>query len=135
MKISIIKVDGVLYPVGEQSIEESKRLKNGVEYVCNVAMNRNSGFHRKAFALFKMLFDSQEKYDNFDVFWKMLIMKGGRFVAVVYPNGMTAFWPESISFEEMTQDEFEKLFQKIITHAVKECGQDEKMLWRILGFT
>lgn len=132
MKISLIKANGILFPVGEQSTEDFNRLENK-EYVFSVTLKRNHAFHRKAFALFKAIFDSQEYFDDFDIFRKYLTMKAGRFITFETPKGIM-FLPESISFEKMEQDDFEKLFQAVITFAVKEYGQDENVLNQIMDF-
>lgn len=135
MKISVIKIDSTLHVIGEHSQEELLHLVNGKEYVADIKMNRHPSFHRKAFALFKMLFDNQEHYDDFDVYRQKLQMKGGHFRTIVNTDGSVEFWPKSINFESMSQNEFEKLFQKIITFAVHEYGHEEGFLWQIMGFS
>lgn len=134
MKISAIKIDGIIHAIGEHSQDELKHMVSGKEYVIDIKMNRNPVFHRKAFSLFKMLFDNQEDYDNFDIYRKMICMQAGRFITVVLTDGKTVLWPESIAFEKMSQDEFEKLFQEVITWSVKKYGYAEEMLWNILNY-
>jgi hypothetical protein len=133
MKISVIKINGLLQPVGESSIDDLSHMKNGREYICNITMHRNVKFHRLAFVLFKTIFDSQEFFEDFDVFRKYLIMKAGRVITVDTPKGVM-FLPESIAFEKMSQDSFEKLFQAVITFAVSEYGQDKNVLNQIIEF-
>lgn len=133
MKISVVKIDGLLYPYGEQAQEDIHRLKNNTEFVIDIKMHRNPAFHRLFFALVKTIFDSQEYFEDMDVFRKYLIMKAGRVITIDTPKG-TMFLPESIAFEKMEQEDFEKLYQAIITFAVKEYGLDENLLNNILGF-
>jgi len=56
VKISCIKINGSLYPAGEQAQEDIKRLENGKEFVIDVKFNRNPAFHRKSFALLNIGF-------------------------------------------------------------------------------
>ena len=134
MKISCIKTDNALYPVGEQAQEDFKRLKNGDEFVINVKLNRNPGFHRKAFALLNMIYHSQDKFDNFDLFRGWLTMKSGYVITGQAPNGTPLFLPESLSFESMPQEKFERWYSSVIDVAIAEYGLNKDVLNNIIGF-
>ena len=133
MKVSCIKLDGALYPKGEQAQEDINRLENGKEFVIDVKFNRNPAFHRLFFALIKTIFDSQDFFEDIDVFRKYIIMKSGRVQIIDTPKGML-YLPESIAYESMKQDDFEKLYQAIITFAVREYAQDRDVLERIMSY-
>lgn len=134
MKISVKKVDGVLYPIGEHSVEEANRLKNNTEYVCNIVTNRNPAFHRKAFSLLNAIFQNQDGFENFELFRAWITMKAGYVITGAAPNGVTVFMPESLAFEKMKQERFEKWFQDVITIAVREYGHDEDFLWQLFSY-
>ena len=134
LKVSIQKVDGALYPVGEYSIEELAHLKNGTEYVIDIKMNRNPKFHRKAFALLNVIYSNQDGFESFELFRAWITMKAGYVVSGVAPNGTTLFIPRSLAFEKMAQDIFEKWYQNVITVAVKEYGHEENTLYQIMEF-
>jgi hypothetical protein len=134
MKISVIKIDGALMPVGIHAQEDMQRLKNMDEFVIDVKMHRNPAFHRKSFALLKMIYDSQEGFTNFDLFREWVTMKAGYVITGQAPNGTTLFMAESLSFESMSQDKFEKWYSSVIDVAIAEYGLDENLLNNILGF-
>ena len=135
MKISIIKHDGILYPAGEHSISELASVKNGVEYVIDIKMNRNPKFHRKAFELLNVIFDNQDGFTSFDLFRAWITMKAGYVITGKTPNGTIIFLPKSLAYEKMTQDVFEKWYQQVISVAVANYGHDKNALDRIMSFS
>ena len=133
MKISVIKSSGAFYPIGDESTELMKSLENK-EYVISLTTHRNNKFHRLAFSLLNMIFDNQDGFTNFDIFREWITMKAGYVITGVAPNGTTVFMAESLSFESMPQEKFERWYSSVIDVAIKQYGMDEEMLNRILSF-
>ena len=83
-----------------------------------VTTPRNGGFHRKAFALFRVLHDYySEAVDqplDRDVFRKWLTMRAGFFDLT--PDG--GAMPKSISYSSMDGEEFARLYDSIVTFAI-----------------
>ena len=134
MKISLIKANGLLFPVGEEATDNFNRLENGKEFVFSVTMHRNPKFHRMAFALLNTIYENQDGFTNRKLFRNWITMKAGYVITGTAPNGVALFMAESLSFESMKQDVFEQWYSDIINVAIQEYGHDEKTLEQIMHF-
>lgn len=134
MKISVKKIDGVLVPVGEEAAEQFKKLTK-TEFVVSIASNRNPAFHRKAFALLNRIYSNQEKFDNVDLFRAWITMKAGYVLTGTAPNGTPLFLPESLSFESMKPEKFERWYSSVLDVAFYEYGMDKDALNMLMDFT
>jgi len=119
MKICLIKQDNQLKPYYQSDMEEFKTLKNNVVYMAEFKRPRNPEHHRLVFAEAKFaIFHSLETS-----FWKnkdsyFLIKAAMREAGYVEPeyklNGEIIFKVKSIAFENMAEDEFSELHEKIL---------------------
>ena len=134
MKLSVIKTDGVFLPAGEEATESMKSVENGKELVIEFHLNRNPAFHRKAFALLNTIFDNQDGFTNIKLFRAWITMKAGYVITGYSPKGTLLFLPESLAYEKMLPEVFEKWYSDVINVAIAEYGMDEEMLNRILSF-
>ena len=123
-----------LVPADEETHNEMQKWRSGETVHADFKRMRNPQFHRKFFSLCKTVFDSQEHFEDFDIFRKWLTMKCGFFDTVVTPANATIFLPQSISFGKMSQDEFEKLYSKAIDVSLKEFGIDEEIIRRVIDY-
>lgn len=129
MKIVLQKMPNGWANANEEAEELHRATKLGQYVHADFRRMRNSGFHRKFFALLNIAFDAWEPgkvtskhgvpEKNFERFRKDLIILAGRYHVVVRLNGETAIEPESISFGKMDQDEFEKLYSAVIDVILK----------------
>ena len=53
-------------PANEFTAEEFASFPTNSQYKANITKPRNPDFHRKGFALIKLIFDNQEKYTSFE---------------------------------------------------------------------
>lgn len=132
MKISVRKIDGALYPMGEQAQEDFMKIQG--EQVINIKMHRNPVFHRKAFALLNMIYANQENFDSMDLFRSWITMKSGYVITGQAPNGTTLFMPESLAFESMPQERFERWYNSVIDVAFAEYGMNKDALKGLMSF-
>ena len=127
-------------PFDERGIKVVKRLRDGDIIRCEFWKQRNVRFHRKFFALLKIAFENQDKYDVFEAFRAEVIMRAGYFNTHIHLSGQESFSPKSISFKNMDQMEFEKLYSAVIDVILKFflVGMSEEELRRategIIGF-
>lgn len=127
MEILLTKTpQGALIPATEDEGEKLRRFKVGATVRADVSQMRNYEHHKKWFALVKIAYDAwtetapDREYKgvrvqpDFDRFRKDLIILCGRFKPVFAVNGEVRLEADSISFANMSQEEFEKLFSKTI---------------------
>lgn len=128
MKIYLLKTDtGQFVPAYNSGYEKAKRFKPGETVLADITRPRNIGFHRKFFALLNMGFENQEKYDNFEDYRAVHIMKAGFYRVIEVDRGVV-YLPKSINFANMDGVEFEKLYSKMIDVLIKELGLDQEAI-------
>lgn len=118
--------NGALAPDSEEGAELLRGFKVGQGIRCSLTRVRNYQFHKKWFALAKYAFDiwadtmprmefrGQQVQPNFDRFRKDLIILAGYYEPVFNARGELRVEPKSISFANMGEEEFEKLFSATI---------------------
>ena len=114
---------GLLLPVDEDSKQKIDKLKKNQIIHVKYRIPRNYENHKKFFAFLKATFDMQEHFDTFEHYRKWLIMKAGWYDAIVTPQNKTVFVAKSISFDQMEEDDFEKLFSTCIDVFLQELGK------------
>ena len=132
----------VLTPASEEDKLVIDKMPNGSTVKLKFTRSRNIKFHRKWFSLARFAYDYWEptplpdpKYKNvvpekdFDRFRKDLIILAGYYDATYRMNGETRIEAKSIAFDNMDEDEFEKLFQKtiqvVLNHICKNLSEEE----------
>lgn len=125
MEIFLAKAaGGYLVPVDEQSTEAITKLKAGQGVKVTIKRVRNIGHHRKLFALLNLAFDAWEPVEqqykgekvekNFDQFRNDIVVLAGYGEASYNFRGEVRVRAKSIAFGNMSQDEFEGLYQSIV---------------------
>ena len=121
---------GAMAPIGEEEAQKLKRLKIGAGVRCKVVQIRNYKFLRKYFALINYLFDiwedtmPRQQYRGMDVrpnvdkFREGLTILTGRYDATYDVFGGVHLEAHSISFANMEEAEFERLFSDTIQVAL-----------------
>lgn len=109
-----------------ESAEAVRKIKVGTECQADVRQPRNYKFHKKWFALARILFDIWCEIDrtleykgekvlaNFERFRRDLTVLCGHYEPVYNIRGEVRLEPKSISFASMSEDEFEQLYQQTI---------------------
>lgn len=127
MDVNLIKTaSGMLAPADEDANEQLRKVKMGRIVRAKVTQVRNPVFHRKVWALFKLAFDiwsetvPRQEYKgqaiepSLDRFRKDLTVLAGYYTPVWNLKGELRLEPASISFANMDQETFEKLFSSLI---------------------
>ena len=92
MKISLIKMHGVLAPSLPDDELALESIKRGEIVTVNVTRSRNSQFNRKFFALLNIVVENTE-YLNTDQILHLLKLKLGHYDEVVSTNGKIVYIP------------------------------------------
>lgn len=127
-------IDGL----GESGKKQWRRLWNGLfkleegESVTFVTNQQRTGwYHRKHMKLEQTLFESQERFDNFDMFRDWLKMGAGFVEWFPGPKGGIVPVPKSISYANLEQAEMEIVHNDMIEFL--RTAPAQKTLWKHLG--
>lgn len=129
MKIMLIKnLNGTIIPAYEEDKERLKRFKCGEPFFAEVSKPRNIKLHRKAFALFNMLFQNQELYTSLDHLREDLTIEAGYYTTSNNIHGEVVKRAKSISFAAMDDLEFSQYYDTIINTIVKYFHFDKEAI-------
>lgn len=144
MKVNAFKQPGgVLTPADDMDAEKLTRFQSGEMYEIEIKLTRNPDFHKKVMAFFRFCFSHcrEEKgfideSGQFDVFRKNMTVLAGYFDEYGTIDGSIRVEAKSISYGDMEQDEFEKLYQALIEVAMRKLfdGSDEEIYNKLVGF-
>lgn len=108
--------------------------------------DRNPRFHRKFFALLNFLYDHWEPGEltyqgapvqkQFEAFRKQVTILAGFYAPVFDLDGGLRLEAQSIAFENMEEETFEKLYKAVINLGITRilpAGYDEEELRRVLA--
>lgn len=132
MKINFYKnPGGVLTPADDMEVERLTKFKTGEMYEVEIKLVRNPAFHRKMFAFLKFCFahwECPDKYvdekGQFEFFRKELTKIAGYHKSRFCLDGSVVLEAMSLSFAQMSQEEFESCYQAMITAACKTVFKD-----------
>lgn len=131
MKIYLVNAASGFKPVSDEDYEAKKKLKSGEVYECEIRLARNYEFLKKAHALVNLAWEylperQTEGFRSKENFRKYLTVAAG-FTDVFY-SPITKSWeeaPRSWSFEKMSEEEFQELYEAIY-------GVIFKVFWRFI---
>lgn len=114
---------GALIPADDESAEALMRVKSGDLVRVKWAQPRNVKFMRKFFAMLNVGFEAWEPpaqeyrglpvQKNFERFRKDVVIAAGFYDPVANLKGEVRAEAKSISFANMTEDEFEKVYSTV----------------------
>lgn len=139
MKIQILRNDYRLQAYSEDDLEFIKGMKNNTVYMADVKLDRNPDFHRKYFKLIKIALENlPEKFVGYTSkrLRKELQMWLGYFeVMTLFEDGKESYVLDSISFENMDDTEFKKLYDGSINILCQHYlrGMTPEKLYDVLG--
>jgi len=125
MKCIVKKCGYHLEPAYEMDADALDTLRNGTMYKADFRKARNPLHNAKAFVLIKLIYDSQEKYQNIEDLRTELKLQCGSYTHHVRTTGEVIYIPKSWSFADMDQTEFEELYDRLIDVAIENWGLKE----------
>ena len=144
MQINIIKQPGgMLIPASDFDAQKLTKFRTGEQYVVDIKLTRNPGFHRKVFAFFNFCFahwSSDREFlsesKQFDVFRAHLTVLAGFYESHYNINGDVRIEAKSLSYSSMTQEEFEECYNALINAAIKHIFKtsDDNTLEQLRSF-
>lgn len=120
-----MKVRGQLVPQGEDAADYIERLQDGQVIRAEVKRMRNYKFHKKFYALLDFAYDQWEPDSSLEYagqpvqknrkrFRKDIIILAGHYDSTVNLKGEVRLEAHSISFANMSEEDFEKLYSEAI---------------------
>lgn len=121
MKILCRNTISGLVPLYPSDYDQKRKLKLGQDYELEIKNPRNVGFHRKFFALLNIGHENSSLDMPFETYRKYMLVKAGYFTPYQTPKGIY-YDPHSISFTNMSQDEFEEVYSRVLDKVIEEIG-------------
>jgi hypothetical protein len=125
-EVRLIKMaGGLLRPADQSDADALEKINNGALLVGDFKRPRNSGFHRKFFAMLNFAYEywtpepikldkmTVEPEKNFERFRKDVLILAGYRHAVVNIKNEVRFEADSISFAEMDDIEFQSVYSSV----------------------
>jgi len=118
--------DGKFSVVDALGEEQARTLKIGKPYKFKVTGTRDIKFHSKFFVMLNEIYKNQEQFNNFEQFRKAIIFDSGFVEERMNLQGEIVLETKSISFANMDELEFERLYNAVIDTAVAWLGWDKE---------
>lgn len=109
----IVKPELRLKPINDSDLTELVKLRQNTDYKFEVTHPRNYKFHKKFFALLNLGFANQDKFEHFEEYRAIKTMQAGFFKLIVTEKGKV-YLPESISFTNMDELEFNEVYKTVL---------------------
>lgn len=135
MKAIYKKTFGGFEPIDENAKKIHRRYKVGDDVILEHKAKRNVRFHRKYFAMLNLTFQNQEITDNENDFREAVQIAAGFYHYQKQLDGSEVKRSDSISFENMDDITFEKLYNKVFTICLRILGcKSEELEFELLKF-
>lgn len=120
-------------PYDDKDYDLSKKIPEGD--VIKGTKSRNFKFHKKAFALLNLGFENQDKFELFEVYRKVIIIRSGFYDEAPTKDGEVYYIPKSLSFENMSAESFEEWYEATLNIIAKDLETaPDKVNAEIAGF-
>jgi len=111
--------EGAAFPDNEFDRDKFDKVPIGADIKCEYVKTRNLKNHKRYFAFIKILFDSQEKFKDENVFRKYLEVRAGYGIPAVIGD-VKMIMPDSIAYDRLDETEFKQVFSRVIDAALVE---------------
>ena len=135
--IARVSLPGYELPLfAPMSADDEDALRGATEIIFDYKKKRSAGNHRRYFSFIKQAFAMQEHYDSREIFRKVLQLEAGHFDAAVTPEGKAVYLARTISWDELGEVEFKKLFNEVVNAFLKVYGHklDQWQINQIAGY-
>ena len=127
MEIQLVKtLSGVFKLAFDSDFEKAKKIPLNEPFIVTYVKKRNAKFHRKFFALINMVYQNQERYNNYDELRKHLTIASGYFNLTHDLDGVEQKEAKSISFASMDETEFSDLYNAVIDTIIRYFNFDKQ---------
>lgn len=126
--------DGKFMPLNNRDKEIADKIPVMDDTCFTIKKVRNPKFHRKYFAMLQMAFDNQDEFEDFEIFRKLMEMRAGHHV-MVNTGKTTIPFHQSVAYDKLDQDDFEKLYKRVWDVLEYHYGFDNELFEaELIGF-
>lgn len=119
MSFFILKLKNGHYSPYDTSDHEASS-KIAVGSVVKASKARNYLHLKKAFALIRIGYENQDRYESEEVYRKVLTIRAGFFDEIQGKDENVYYFPKSLAFDNMSQEEFNKVYDAILDTIAKD---------------
>ena len=141
-KLFLVKTTSGFLPFDDEDKAITDKFSEGEICEVEIRKARNWKNHKRFFAMVKLIFENQDKYQTIDELLIELKLIAGHYKVHVTNKGNPQYIPKSISFEKMDEVEFQEFFDHVIDAALSKkliriTREEflEELQLRILDFT
>ncbi len=129
MELYLLNTASGLKPCYDEDYDEKKKLKIGETYKASIVKvrERNLLFHRKFYALIKIGHENTKLEMPIGAYRKYVIIKSGYANIYHTPKGVYVE-AQSISFVNMNQETFEKVYSSALDVVIQDIGSDKETI-------
>lgn len=118
MKLLMRKSLGDLTPADEHAEAAMRRLKDGAHVSVEMIRQRNPQFHKKYWALLKLVFDNRNDerellYPSIEDLHAAVKICAGLRTRIELPDGTVGFRAGSIAWNKLSEDDFAAFFTRV----------------------
>jgi len=133
MDIKVIRNGQGLRPFEKEDLEKLEQLSSEQMLVVSIKQPRSPALHRLYFQILDKVYENQEYFNNKYQLRKFLEMAAGHYQKAYLPNRATGeiveqFWPLSIAYTELGNQEFKELFNLVNQQITKNFALDPDQL-------
>lgn len=115
MRVNLRKIaDDKFTPADEDAHVWAKKFAPGEVIYADFKKNRNYEFHKKYFGMLKVAFENQEDYPSLEKLREAAQIAAGYYEVIYMLDGRRGLKSQSIAFDSMNQEEFEKLYSDVL---------------------
>lgn len=131
MKLLLTCTPRGLVPVYDEDWEEKRKLKVGQDYTADIRLARNTKFHNKYIKFLKVSFSCLPQSVQDEYFggkwenWRneLELVIGSYDVVFSFETKKMEHRHRSISFSNMSEEEFQDLYERVVNYAWKVIGK------------
>lgn len=120
-KVMVTANKGILYPYDDQAAD--LLMKKSGTFSLDIKIARNPHFHRYVFKMLQIMYDMVDESLGFDPWRRALTVKAGYYTPIGHADGSVMVVPDSLSFENMDQEEFRECWNNIHAAFVEKYGK------------
>jgi hypothetical protein len=128
--------DGSIYPADGESASMWSEMKVGTwKFIFSPVkvINRNVYHHRKYFKMLSVAFSNQERFKTIEQFRKAVLIQAGFYHPLYTFEGIIKE-ADSIAFNKMTQEEFEKCYKESVDIVMESFKWGDEMYLELMSF-
>lgn len=127
MKTHLVRTGFVFMPADNRDNEILCQFAEGEVVEVEIRKARNYKNHKRFFALLKLGFENQDKFDSMGWWREYVLIKSGNFESCETPTGKM-YRAKSISFSRMDELEFRELYRSVSQVIIDLCGITQQQL-------